>query len=74
MADDANITLLKMEQVGRQNSIHVSPTFLLNGLIIGEASSRVLQQWRICCSRCSLRRNARERLWAKQGGEFGRSE
>ncbi len=35
------------EQYGRQNGIHASPTFLVNGLVVGQASSGwTLEQWR----------------------------
>jgi protein-disulfide isomerase len=42
------VQLIKWEQkYGRQNGIHASPTFLVNGLVVGQASSGwTLEQWR----------------------------
>ncbi|ELR16524.1 uncharacterized protein ACA1_146580 [Acanthamoeba castellanii str. Neff] len=48
LASNEVVQLIKWEQkYGRQNGIHASPTFLVNGLVVGQASSGwTLEQWR----------------------------
>lgn len=47
MKEDRNMILAKLEQrYGRQNSIHFSPTYMINGVVAADLSSgSTLEQW-----------------------------